>query len=241
MLFLLNHSLFILFILFHLIRGIWIRFKNIFLDSTINIIWASGLLLLAVSLVEGFLGYILLWGQMSYWGITVILNILSLIPYFGLFLIELIWSSSYVIIYRIFIFHYLIGILIGSLILLHIFLLHSFTNSNPFINSNSSIIIPFYPFLYKDIFILFSIIASILSIIFYLEPDILGNHDNLIQANSLLTPINILPEWYYLCFYCCLRCFPNKTIGFIVVMTLLLFILLIPCLKLIYSLYILSF
>ena len=218
-------SLFILFIFIHLIRGIWIRFKNIYLDSVINIIWATGLLLLGVSLMEGFLGYILLWGQMSYWGITVILNILSILPYFGHLIIELIWSSSQVIIYRIFIFHYLIGILIGLLILLHLFILHSFTNSNPLINSNSSIIITFYPFLYKDIFILLSIIGSILSIIFYLEPDILGNHDNLIQANSLLTPKNILPEWYYLCFYCCLRCFPDKFIGFIVVVALILLIL----------------
>ena len=218
-------SLFILFILIHLIRGIWIKFNIIFLDSAINIIWASGLLLLGMSLMEGFLGYILLWGQMSYWGITVILNVLSIIPIFGGLIIDLIWCSSQVILYRIFLFHFFIGLLIGLLILSHILMIHSFTNSNPLISSNSSLIIPFYPFLYKDLFILFSIIASVLTFTLYFHPDILGNNDNLIQANSLLTPKNILPEWYYLCFYCCLRCFPDKSIGFIIVLLFFVFII----------------
>ena len=145
-------SLFILFIFIHLIRGIWIKFKIIYLDSVINIIWVTGLLLLSLSLIEGFIGYILLWGQMSYWGITVILNVLSIIPYFGPVIISLIWCSSQIIVYRVFIFHFFIGILIGLLILLHIFIIHSFTNSNPLISSNSSIIIPFYPLIYKDLF-----------------------------------------------------------------------------------------
>jgi ubiquinol-cytochrome c reductase cytochrome b subunit len=211
-------SLFILFIFIHLIRGIWIKFKIIYLDSIINIIWVTGLLLLSLSLIEGFLGYILLWGQMSYWGITVILNVLSIIPYFGPLIISLIWCSSQIIVYRVFIFHFFIGILIGLLILLHILIIHSFTNSNPFISSNSSIIIPFYPLIYKDLFVLFSILLYILSFILYWEPDILGNSDNLILANPLSTPHNILPEWYYLCFHCCLRVFPDKTIGFIIVL-----------------------
>ncbi len=218
-------SLFILFIFIHLIRGIWIKFKIIYLDSVINIIWVTGLLLLSLSLIEGFIGYILLWGQMSYWGITVILNVLSIIPYFGPVIISLIWCSSQIIVYRVFIFHFLIGILIGLLILLHIFIIHSFTNSNPLISSNSSIIIPFYPLIYKDLFVLFSILLYILSFILYWEPDILGNSDNLILANPLLTPKNILPEWYYLCFYCCLRCFPDKTIGFIIVLLFFMLIL----------------
>jgi quinol-cytochrome oxidoreductase complex cytochrome b subunit len=218
-------SLFILFIFMHLIRGIWIRFKIIYLDSALNIIWVTGLLLLSLSLIEGFLGYILLWGQMSYWGITVILNVLSIIPYFGPLIISLIWCSSQIIVYRVFIFHFLIGMMIGILILLHIFIIHSFTNSNPVISSNSSIIIPFYPLIYKDLFVLFSILLYIVSFILYWEPDILGNSDNLILANPLLTPTNILPEWYYLCFYCCLRCFPDKTIGFVIVLLLLLLLM----------------
>ena len=103
----------------------WIKYKIVDKDSVINIIWVTGLLLLSLSLIEGFLGYILLWGQMSYWGITVILNILSIIPYFGPVIISLIWCSSQIIVYRVFIFHFFIGILIGLLILLHIFIIHS--------------------------------------------------------------------------------------------------------------------
>lgn len=211
------------FIFIHLIRGLWIKFKIIYFDSVLNISRLSGLLLLSLSLVEGFLGYILLWGQMSYWGITVISNVLSIIPYFGPILSILLWCSSQIIVYRVFIFHFSIGIIIGLSILLHIFLIHPFTNSNPFINSNSTFIIPFYPSIYKDLFIVFIILLYSLSLIIYWEPDILGNADNLILANSSLTPKNILPEWYYLCFYCCLRCFPDKTTGFMNV--LLLFIL----------------
>jgi ubiquinol-cytochrome c reductase cytochrome b subunit len=218
-------SLFVLFIFIHLIRGIWIKFNIIYLDSAINIIWLTGLLLLSLSLIEGFLGYILLWGQMSYWGITVILNVLSIIPSIGHVIISLIWCSSQIIVYRVFIFHFLIGILIGLLILLHIFIMHSFTNSNPFISSSSSIIIPFYPLIYKDLFVLFSILLYIFSFYLYLEPDILGNSDNLILANPLLTPKNILPEWYYLCFYCSLRCFPDKIIGFIIVLVFFILLL----------------
>lgn len=217
-------SLFILFVYSHLARGIWIRLRSIYLDSAMSVVWASGILILAVSLAEGFLGYILLWGQMSYWGITVILNIVSIFPHFGPAIVEWVWASSQVVVYRVFVLHYLLGVLVGLLIVCHIFILHSFTNSNPLVNANSSIIVPFYPLLYKDAFIMFSLAASSLSIVLYLEPDILGNHDNLIPANPLQTPNNILPEWYYLCFYCCLRCFPDKTIGFVMVLTFLLFL-----------------
>jgi len=219
-------SLFILSILIHLIRGIWIKFKIIYLDSTINIIWISGLLLSSLPSIEGFLGYILIWGQMSYWGITVILNVMSIIPLFGVLIIELLWCSSIAIVYRVFISHFLIGVIIGSLILFHIFILHSFTNSNPIISSNSPIIIPSYPSIYKDIFIILSFLLYIFSFILYWEPEILGNKDNLILANPLLTPKNILPEWYYLCFYRRSRCFPNKLFGVIIVILLLFLLLL---------------
>jgi quinol-cytochrome oxidoreductase complex cytochrome b subunit len=219
-------SLFMLFIFSHLIRGVWIKLKIVYLESAMNIIWVTGLLLLGLSLLEGFLGYILLWGQMSFWGITVILNVLSIVPLFGPAVILLIWCSSRIIVYRVFIFHFMIGIVIGLLIFVHISLIHAVPNSNPATCSSSSPTIPFYPLIYKDLFVLFACLSHSFSFILYWEPDILGNSDNLIPANPLLTPKNILPEWYYLCFYCCLRCFPDKTIGFLIV--LLLFVFTIP-------------
>ena len=137
---------------------------------------------------------------------------------------ELIWSAAWVILNRIFVYHFLIGILIGLIIIVHIVLLHNFSSSNPFINNNT-LIISFYPFIFKDLFSFFVLIAGSISIFLYWEPDILGNSDNQIVANPLVTPNNILPEWYYLLFYSCLRSFPNKTIGVLLVLNILIMII----------------
>ena len=139
----LGASLFMLLVLIHWIRGIWIRLKLIdfglwylhwLMLWSNTMIWLSGWLILIFSWIEGFLGYILNFGQMSYWGVTVIINIVSILPGFGITIAELIWCSSNVIINRIFMVHFLIGFLIGLLILLHIFLLHSFSSFNPLLN-----------------------------------------------------------------------------------------------------------
>jgi len=235
----LGSSLFMVFILIHFWRGIWIRLKmkeqcsfiyllvSYYYSSIldINLIWISGWIILVICLMNSFLGYVLCWGQMSYWGITVIINILSIIPFFGFYIGEYLWCSSMVIVNRIFIFHYLFGIIIGCIILVHIFLLHTFSSSNPLINNNS-IIIPFYALFFKDCFVGY-IIPLFISFYLFWEPDIFGNCDNLIFANPLSTPNHILPEWYFLIYYCCLRAFPNKIIGVIIVMILFLFLLII--------------
>ncbi len=162
---------------------------------------------------------------MSYWGITVIINIVTIIPCCGKVISDLIWCSSKVILNRIFIYHFLIGILISLFIFIHIIYLHNFSSSNPFINNNTSLIISPYPFLFKDLYISFIMLLFSIFIFLYYEPDSLGNSDNLIIANPLVTPINILPEWYYLLFYSCLRSFPNKNIGVIIVLNLLVIII----------------
>ena len=179
------------------------------------------LVLFISSLIEGFLGHIPNRGQMSYWGITATINILSVLPFFGSIIAELIWCPSSVIINRIFIFHFLLGILIGLIILLHIFFLHAFSSPNPLLNPMSTMNIPSYPLGYKDFFITFLLILSSLFFLF-LEPDILGNCDNHNIASPLTTPHNILPESYFSCFHCWSRSFPNKTIGVIVVLILLI-------------------
>ena len=160
---------------------------------------------------------------MSYWGITVMINTISVLPCCGVVIGELIWSAAIVILNRIFIYHFLIGILIGNFILVHIVLLHNFSSSNPFINNNT-LILSFYPYVFKDLYSSFSTIGIVLSLFLYLDPDILGNSDNQIIANPLITPSNILPEWYFLLFYCCLRSFPNKRIGLILVLNILIII-----------------
>jgi len=169
-------SLFMLFIIFHLMRGIWIKLRIIYLDSAINVIWVSGLILICLSLVEGFIGYILLWGQMSYWGITVILNILSIIPYFGILIIDLIWCSSQVIVYRIFIFHFIIGLMIGILIISHIFIIHS-------------LLIYFNKIYYNDTFIeLVCTLFSLLFLLFIISPALII----LLDIDSIIIPSFII-------------------------------------------------
>jgi len=217
-------SLFILLILLHFIRAIWIKLKVITIKNLSFIVIITGYLLFILSMIEGFLGYLLCWGQMSYWGITVMINIVAVLPCCGVVIAELIWSAAWVILNRIFVYHFLIGILIGLIILIHIILLHNFSSSNPFINNNT-LIISFYPFIFKDLYSSFITITIIISIFLYWEPDILGNSDNQIIANPLITPNNILPEWYYLLFYSCLRSFPNKTIGVLLVLNILIMII----------------
>ena len=185
-------------------------------------------------MIEGFLGYLLCWGQMPYRGITVMINPIAVLPGFGISLAELIWSAGWVILNRIFVYHSVIGILIGVVILIHIVLLHSFSSSNPPINNNT-LIISSYPFISKDLYSSFITISSVISIFPYWEPDILGNSDNQIIANPLITPNNILPEWYYLLFHSRPRSSPNKTIGVILVLNILIIII---AFTLIYPLYI---
>ena len=213
-----------LLVLLHFIRAIWIKLKIIHIKFITFIIIITGYILFVQSLIEGFLGYLLCWGQMSYWGITVMINIVAVLPCCGVVIAELIWSAAWVILNRIFVYHFLIGILIGLVIVIHIILLHNFSSSNPFINNNT-LIVSFYPFIFKDLYSSFITITIIISVFLYWDPDILGNSDNQIIANPLITPNNILPEWYYLLFYSCLRSFPSKTIGVILVLNILIMII----------------
>jgi ubiquinol-cytochrome c reductase cytochrome b subunit len=213
-------SLFIFFILMHLIRAIWMTSKIISIILNTWIIVITGWILFALSMIEGFIGYILCRGQMSYWGITVMINIVAVLPCCGKVIAELIRCAAWCILNRIFIYHFLIGIVIALMILIHILFLHNFSSSNPFINNNTSIISS-YPFIFKDLYSSFITIIFIIAMFLY-EPDLLGNCDNQIVANPLSTPSSILPEWYYLLFYSCLRSFPDKTIGVIVVVNLLI-------------------
>ena len=153
------------------------------------------------------------------------INIVAVLPCCGIIIAELIWSAAWVILNCIFVYYFLIGILIGLIILIYIVLLHNFSSSNPSINNNI-LIISSYPFIFKDLFLSVYLIAASISIFLYWEPDILGNSDNQIIANPLVIPNNILPEWYYLLFHSCSRSFLNKTIGVILVLNLLIMIIL---------------
>ena len=204
-------SFFILLLTLHFIRNSWIKVRSINTRFTCHVIVLSGYLLFIVCLIEGFIGYLLCWGQMSYWGITVMISLCIIphklkVPWIGIIIGELIWNAAWTILNRIFVFHFIMGFLIVLLIIIHIILLHSLTSSNPF-NNNNSLIISFSPIIFKDAFI--SLLLLVVSYIFlYYEPDIIGSSDNQIIANPLITPNNILPEWYFLIWYSILRCYP---------------------------------
>ena len=211
----LGATLFNFFLLIHWIRGAWIGFRII--ETKIHSIWVSGWLILISTLINSFLGYILNWGQMSFWGITVMINILSILPFFGIIISELIWCTFHVIINRIYVAHFIIGFIIILIILLHIFFLHTFSSSIPLLNIASSIFLSLLPIFWKDVFSSLILLSLLVSTFFFFELEIIGNVDNQDNANPLNTPLNILPEWYFLLFYGLLRSIPNKLIGVFII------------------------
>ena len=135
---------------------------------------------------------------------------------------ELIWCSCNVIINRIFVVHSSVGFLIGNVLFAHVFPPHTLSSSNPLFNTCSSLIIPSFPLFYNDVFVTFISFSSSFSYFPFWDPDLFGNSDNLIFASAVSTPNHILPEWYFLLFHSLLRAFPNKNIGIVVVMMLVI-------------------
>ncbi len=194
-------------------------------------LWYSGVTIYAIMMLTAFIGYVLPWGQMSFWGATVITNFLSAVPYIGNDIVQWVWggfSVSNATLNRFFSLHYLFPFILAGLILVHIVLLHTAGSNNPIgLNPNSDKI-PFHVYYtIKDIYgvILLSILLIIL--IFYL-PNLLGDAENFIKANPLVTPIHIMPEWYFLFAYAILRAIPNKLGGVIALIASILVLFLLP-------------
>lgn len=207
------------FMLFHFIRGVWIKFKVILINFSFLLLLCFGLLILSCSLIEGFIGYVLIFGNMSYWGLNVIINLICILPFLFLYIfIEVLWSSSIFICNRIFMLHFILAFIILSLILIHLLFLHSISSNNAQFKYNKSTnIVPFYLYLLKDYVFGLLIIGFILSFLCYYKPHLIGNYNNNLQANPLSTPNNIIPESYYLLFYALLRLMPSLLSGVILV------------------------
>nr|YP_009349816.1 cytochrome b [Loxoblemmus doenitzi]AQM39939.1 cytochrome b [Loxoblemmus doenitzi] len=178
--------------------------------------WLVGTLILFLVMATAFMGYVLPWGQMSFWGATVITNLLSAIPYLGNDLVQWIWGGFAVdnaTLTRFFTFHFMLPFIVSAFVMIHLLFLHQTGSNNPMgINSNLDKI-PFHPyFSFKDI-TGFLIMIMMLTILSLLNPYLLGDPDNFIPANPLVTPIHIQPEWYFLFAYAILRSIPNKLGG----------------------------
>nr|QXG19528.1 cytochrome b [Drosophila silvestris] len=180
--------------------------------------WMVGVILLFLVMGTAFMGYVLPWGQMSFWGATVITNLLSAVPYLGIDLVQWVWGGFAVdnaTLTRFFTFHFILPFIVLAMTMIHLLFLHQTGSNNP-IGLNSNIDkIPFHPyFTYKDI-VGFIIMTFLLISLVLISPNLLGDPDNFIPANPLVTPAHIQPEWYFLFAYAILRSIPNKLGGVI--------------------------
>nr|YP_008757792.1 cytochrome b [Catopsilia pomona]AFP58831.1 cytochrome b [Catopsilia pomona] len=218
-------SFFFICIYIHIGRGIYYESFNLLYT------WMVGVMILFLLMMTAFMGYVLPWGQMSFWGATVITNLLSAIPYLGTMLVNWIWGGFAVdnpTLTRFYTFHFLLPFIIMMMTMIHLLFLHQTGSNNPLgINSNIDKI-PFHPyFTFKDL-IGFIILLFILVILSLTNPYMLGDPDNFIPANPLVTPIHIQPEWYFLFAYAILRSIPNKLGGVIALIMSILILVILP-------------
>ena len=188
----------------------------------------------SLMMATAFMGYVLPWGQMSFWGATVITNLFSAIPLVGESITNWLWGGYSVdnpTLTRFFSLHYLFPFLILGLVVLHIWALHVPGNNNPIgidIKKPSKDTVPFHPYIViKDAFALL-IFLLIFAFFVFFSPNILGHADNYIEANPLVTPAHIVPEWYLLPFYAILRSVPDKLLGVIAMFAAIFVLVILP-------------
>jgi ubiquinol-cytochrome c reductase cytochrome b subunit len=205
-------SMFFIMVYIHIGRGLYYTsygYPRLFL-------WYSGVVIFILMMATAFMGYVLPWGQMSFWGATVITNLFSAIPYVGESISFWLWGGFSVdnaTLNRFFSLHYLLPFLIAGLAIVHLALLHLEGSSNPLGVCTKTDKISFYPYFYlKDLFG-FIVFLLFFSYFLFFEPNLMGHPDNYIRANALVTPTHIVPEWYFLPFYAILRSIPDKLGG----------------------------
>nr|ARH54362.1 cytochrome b [Dibolia rugulosa] len=205
-------SFFFICLYIHIGRGIY--YSSYFLIET----WMIGVTIFFITMATAFLGYVLPWGQMSFWGATVITNLMSAIPYLGNDLVQWIWGGFAVdnaTLNRFFTFHFILPFIILALMIIHLLYLHQTGSNNPIGVKSNIDKIPFHPyFIFKDMLSAL-ILMFMLTFLTLSNPYLLGDPDNFIPANPLVTPIHIQPEWYFLFAYAILRSIPNKLGGVI--------------------------
>ena len=218
-------SAFFICVYIHIARGLY---YGSYLRSHL---WYSGVSLFLIMMITAFIGYVLPWGQMSFWGATVITNFVSAIPYIGNDVVQWIWggfSVSNATLNRFFSLHYLFPFVLAMLAAIHVVLLHEHGSNSPIgINPNSDKV-PFHTyFTSKDVYG-FVLLFILLSILVFYTPNVLGDPENYIKANPLVTPVHIMPEWYFLFAYAILRAIPNKLGGVIALALSVLILAILP-------------
>nr|YP_010705027.1 cytochrome b [Sciocoris lateralis]WCQ78565.1 cytochrome b [Sciocoris lateralis] len=216
-------SLFFICLYLHIGRGLYYG------SYKLKMTWMVGTVILFLVMGTAFLGYVLPWGQMSLWGATVITNLLSAVPYLGKTLVMWLWGGFSVdnaTLTRFFTLHFLLPFVVAAMVIIHLLFLHQTGSNNPLgLNSNYDKS-PFHPyFSIKDLMGMM-ITLFLFSLLILLEPRTLGDPENFIPANPLVTPVHIQPEWYFLFAYAILRSIPNKLGGVIAMLASILIIIL---------------
>nr|AIG52954.1 cytochrome b [Ctenotus inornatus] len=220
-------SMFFICLYLHIGRGLY--YGSYMFKET----WNIGVILLLLVMATAFVGYVLPWGQMSFWGATVITNLLSDIPYIGTSLVEWIWGGFSVdnaTLTRFFTFHFLLPFAIMGASMLHLLFLHETGSNNPTGLTSNTDKIPFHPYYsYKDLLgaTLFLMVLLLLALF---SPNLLGDPENFTPANPLVTPPHIKPEWYFLFAYAILRSIPNKLGGVLALLFSILILMFVPAL-----------
>ncbi|MDG1727904.1 MAG: cytochrome b N-terminal domain-containing protein [Emcibacteraceae bacterium] len=225
-------SMFFMVIYIHILRGFYFGSYK----APREILWFLGIIIYLLMMATGFMGYVLPWGQMSFWGAKVITNLFGafdFIPFIGDGIVEWLWGGFAVgqpTLNRFLSLHYLLPFVLIGVVILHIWALHIPGSTNPLgIDAKGPYDkIPFHPYYTaKDAFGLGVFIIFFASFVFYI-PDFLGHPDNYVKANPLVTPAHIVPEWYYLPFYAILRAIPNELIGVVAMFASILILFAMP-------------
>ena len=207
-------SFFFIVVFIHIFRGLYYGSYK----APRELLWILGVLILLLMMATAFMGYVLPWGQMSFWGATVITNLFSAIPFIGDSIVTMLWGGFSVdnpTLNRFFALHYLMPFLIVGVVILHLVALHRFGSNNPIgiDPSGPQDTVPFHPYYtIKDFFGL-SVFLSLFAAAIFFFPNFMGHPDNYIPANPMQTPAHIVPEWYFLPFYAILRAVPDKLGG----------------------------
>nr|AAK12986.1 cytochrome b [Barbus lepineyi] len=220
-------SFFFLCIYMHIARGLY--YGSYLYKET----WNIGVVLLLLVMATAFVGYVLPWGQMSFWGATVITNLLSAVPYMGDMLVQWIWGGFSVdnaTLTRFFAFHFLLAFIIAAATILHLLFLPETGTNNPIGLNSDADKISFQPYLtYKDL-LGFVVMLLALTLLALFSPNLLGDPENFTPANPLVTPPHIKPEWYFLFAYAILRSIPNKLGGVLALLFSILVLMVVPLL-----------
>nr|ABB54782.1 cytochrome b [Beryx decadactylus]QNK04312.1 cytochrome b [Beryx decadactylus] len=218
-------SVFFICIYMHIGRGLY--YGSYLYKET----WNTGVVLLLLVMMTAFVGYVLPWGQMSFWGATVITNLLSAVPYVGNTLVQWIWGGFSVdnaTLTRFFAFHFLFPFVIAAMAMIHLLFLHETGSNNPVGLNSDADKISFHPYCtYKDALGFTALLVGLSSLALF-SPNLLGDPDNFTPANPLVTPPHIKPEWYFLFAYAILRSIPNKLGGVLALLASILVLMVVP-------------